>query len=145
MSTLLVPRSPSALVLLLALHSIIIKISKTSFLFDLLRISSNISVVQGTTFVLQKKTEPRQRLLSTISTGKGVREVRLPIQLLHYMSLKMFFVADLVSLCQHYIAFAITLAGNWWVYLLKPESNWRWNRTPRGWMANDLEFTGIFL
>ena len=89
MSTLLVPRSPSALVLLLALHSIIIKISKTSFLFDLLRISSNISVVQGTTFVLQKKTEPRQRLLSTISTGKGVRGVRLPIQLLHYMSLKM--------------------------------------------------------
>ena len=89
MSTLLVPRSPSALVLLLALHSIIIKISKTSFLFDLLRISSNISVVQGTTFVLQKKTEPRQRLLSTISTSKGVREVRLPIQLLHYMSLKM--------------------------------------------------------
>ncbi|KAM3740907.1 hypothetical protein ACB098_08G135000 [Castanea mollissima] len=29
---------------------------------------------KGTTFVLQKKTEPRQRLLSTISTGKGVRE-----------------------------------------------------------------------
>ncbi|KAK7856264.1 probable plastid-lipid-associated protein 12, chloroplastic [Quercus suber] len=29
---------------------------------------------KGTTFVLQKKTEPRQILLSTISTGKGVRE-----------------------------------------------------------------------
>ncbi|XP_030955645.1 probable plastid-lipid-associated protein 12, chloroplastic isoform X2 [Quercus lobata] len=29
---------------------------------------------KGTTFVLQKKTEPRQRLLSTISTGKGVRQ-----------------------------------------------------------------------
>ncbi|GMY16156.1 probable plastid-lipid-associated protein 12, chloroplastic isoform X1 [Fagus crenata] len=29
---------------------------------------------KGTTFVLQKKTEPRQRLLSVISTGTGVRE-----------------------------------------------------------------------
>ncbi|KAE8037012.1 hypothetical protein FH972_009639 [Carpinus fangiana] len=29
---------------------------------------------KGTTFVLQKKTEPRQRLLSAISTGAGVRE-----------------------------------------------------------------------
>ncbi|XP_062171498.1 probable plastid-lipid-associated protein 12, chloroplastic [Alnus glutinosa] len=29
---------------------------------------------KGTTFVLQKKTEPRQRLLSAISTGTGVRE-----------------------------------------------------------------------
>ncbi|CAL8998465.1 unnamed protein product [Prunus brigantina] len=29
---------------------------------------------KGTTFVLQKKTEPRQRLLSTISTGTGVKE-----------------------------------------------------------------------
>ncbi|XP_077231333.1 plastid-lipid associated protein PAP / fibrillin family protein [Tasmannia lanceolata] len=30
---------------------------------------------KGTTFVLQKKTEPRQRLLSAISVGTGVREV----------------------------------------------------------------------
>ncbi|XP_010265928.1 PREDICTED: probable plastid-lipid-associated protein 12, chloroplastic isoform X3 [Nelumbo nucifera] len=30
--------------------------------------------VEGTTFVLQKKTEPRQRLLSAISTGEGVEE-----------------------------------------------------------------------
>ncbi|XP_058098198.1 probable plastid-lipid-associated protein 12, chloroplastic isoform X3 [Magnolia sinica] len=29
---------------------------------------------KGTTFVLQKKTEPRQRLLSSISTGIGVKE-----------------------------------------------------------------------
>ncbi|KAJ6307267.1 hypothetical protein OIU76_017127 [Salix suchowensis] len=29
---------------------------------------------KGTTFVLQKKTEPRQRLLSVISTGTGVLE-----------------------------------------------------------------------
>ncbi|XP_034220407.1 probable plastid-lipid-associated protein 12, chloroplastic isoform X2 [Prunus dulcis] len=29
---------------------------------------------KGTTFVLQKKTEPRQRLLSTISTGTGIKE-----------------------------------------------------------------------
>ncbi|XP_059665147.1 probable plastid-lipid-associated protein 12, chloroplastic [Cornus florida] len=29
---------------------------------------------KGTTFVLQKKTEPRQKLLSVISTGTGVRE-----------------------------------------------------------------------
>ncbi|XP_059430074.1 probable plastid-lipid-associated protein 12, chloroplastic [Corylus avellana] len=29
---------------------------------------------KGTTFVLQKKTEPRQRLLSAISTGAGIRE-----------------------------------------------------------------------
>ncbi|KAM1204640.1 hypothetical protein ACFX14_005677 [Malus domestica] len=29
---------------------------------------------KGTTFVLQKKTGPRQRLLSTISTGTGVKE-----------------------------------------------------------------------
>ncbi|KAG6790982.1 hypothetical protein POTOM_000092 [Populus tomentosa] len=36
--------------------------------------SSNVSVVQGTTFVLQKKTEPRQRLLSAIWTGTGVLE-----------------------------------------------------------------------
>ncbi|XP_058098202.1 probable plastid-lipid-associated protein 12, chloroplastic isoform X7 [Magnolia sinica] len=32
------------------------------------------AIVQGTTFVLQKKTEPRQRLLSSISTGIGVKE-----------------------------------------------------------------------
>ncbi|PIA53133.1 hypothetical protein AQUCO_00900028v1 [Aquilegia coerulea] len=30
--------------------------------------------VEGTTFVLQKKTDPRQRLLSAISTGAGVTE-----------------------------------------------------------------------
>lgn len=30
--------------------------------------------MQGTTFVLQKETEPRQRLLSAISKDKGVRE-----------------------------------------------------------------------
>ncbi|KAF2286290.1 hypothetical protein GH714_013309 [Hevea brasiliensis] len=35
---------------------------------------SNVSIVQGTTFVLQKKTEPRQRLLAAISTGTQVRE-----------------------------------------------------------------------
>ncbi|XWS52421.1 hypothetical protein CRYUN_Cryun11dG0069600 [Craigia yunnanensis] len=29
---------------------------------------------KGTTFVLQKKTDPRQKLLATISTGTGVRE-----------------------------------------------------------------------
>lgn len=40
---------------------------------------SNIYVVQGTTFVLQKKTEPRQRLLSTISLGIDVKEVRMPL------------------------------------------------------------------
>ena len=45
----------------------------------LLRKSRNVSVVQGTTFVLQKKTDPRQKLLATISTGTGVREVKLQI------------------------------------------------------------------
>lgn len=62
-------------------------------------------VVQGTTFVLQKKTEPRQRLLSAISTGTGVREVNMANQF--------FFIADLVSLYQvptfHFISFPITL------------------------------------
>ncbi|KAF1878964.1 hypothetical protein Lal_00047636 [Lupinus albus] len=33
-----------------------------------------VSIVQGTTFVLQKQTEPRQRLLSAVSSGKGVKE-----------------------------------------------------------------------
>ena len=42
----------------------------------LLMKSRNISVVQGTTFVLQKKTDPRQKLLAAISTGTGVREVK---------------------------------------------------------------------
>lgn len=37
--------------------------------------STNNFVVQGTTFVLQKKAEPRQRLLSVISTGTAVKEV----------------------------------------------------------------------
>ena len=40
-----------------------------------LRTFSNVSVVQGTTFVLQKNTEPRQRFLSVISKGSGVMEV----------------------------------------------------------------------
>ncbi|THG11347.1 hypothetical protein TEA_027764 [Camellia sinensis var. sinensis] len=39
-----------------------------------LRTTSYVAVVQGTTFVLQKKTEPRQRLLAAISTNTGVRE-----------------------------------------------------------------------
>ncbi|KAK9123142.1 hypothetical protein Sjap_012744 [Stephania japonica] len=34
----------------------------------------NLYIVQGTTFVLQKNTEPRQRLLSAISTGSKVTE-----------------------------------------------------------------------
>ncbi|RYR36790.1 hypothetical protein Ahy_A09g041749 isoform C [Arachis hypogaea] len=34
----------------------------------------NISVVQGTTFVLQKQTEPRQRLLTAVSSGRNVKE-----------------------------------------------------------------------
>ena len=42
----------------------------------LLRKSRNVSVVQGTTFVLQKKTDPRQKLLAAISTGTGLREVK---------------------------------------------------------------------
>lgn len=37
---------------------------------------SNISIVQGTTFVLQKQTEPRQKLLTAISSGKGIEKVR---------------------------------------------------------------------
>ena len=36
----------------------------------------NLCIVQGTTFVLQKKSDPRQRLLSAISTDTGVKEVR---------------------------------------------------------------------
>lgn len=44
-----------------------------------LRIISNVSVVQGTTFVLQKQTEPRQKLLTAISSGKGVKDVRVLI------------------------------------------------------------------
>lgn len=40
-----------------------------------LKTFSNVSVVQGTTFVLQKNTEPRQRFLSVISKGTGVMEV----------------------------------------------------------------------
>jgi hypothetical protein len=51
--------------------------SEVFFWFHLLKSSSNVSVVQGTTFVLQKKTEPRQRLLSAIGTGTGVLEVKL--------------------------------------------------------------------
>ncbi|KAL0419650.1 UNVERIFIED_CONTAM: putative plastid-lipid-associated protein 12, chloroplastic [Sesamum radiatum] len=36
--------------------------------------TSSNAIVQGTTFVLQKETEPRQRLLSTISNGGDVRQ-----------------------------------------------------------------------
>ncbi|ESW14646.1 hypothetical protein PHAVU_007G005400 [Phaseolus vulgaris] len=32
------------------------------------------SPIQGTTFVLQKQTEPRQKLLTAISSGKGIKE-----------------------------------------------------------------------
>lgn len=39
--------------------------------------SRNVSVVQGTTFVLQKKSDPRQKLLAAISTGTGVTEVKI--------------------------------------------------------------------
>lgn len=41
------------------------------------RLNSNIYIVQGTTFVLQKQTEPRQKLLTAISSGVGVGEVRV--------------------------------------------------------------------
>jgi hypothetical protein len=60
--------------------------------------------VQGTTFVLQKKTEPRQRLLTAISTGAGVREVKEKKVLL------LLLIWD--SLYQLVISFPITLAGN---------------------------------
>lgn len=53
--------------------------SEVSCCFNLLKIHSNISIVQGTTFVLQKKTEPRQRLLAAISTETQVREVKLEL------------------------------------------------------------------
>lgn len=42
-----------------------------------LRVCLYLVVVQGTTFVLQKLTEPRQLLLSAISTGKGIEKVNL--------------------------------------------------------------------
>lgn len=46
-----------------------------SFMFP--RLISNIYIVQGTTFVLQKQTEPRQKLLTAISSGVGIKEVRV--------------------------------------------------------------------
>ncbi|KAL5140386.1 putative plastid-lipid-associated protein 12, chloroplastic [Glycine soja] len=49
-------------------------ISKGNKVIRHFQIISNISIVQGTTFVLQKQTEPRQRLLTAISSGKGIKE-----------------------------------------------------------------------
>ncbi|KAK1303940.1 hypothetical protein QJS10_CPB11g02202 [Acorus calamus] len=52
---------------------------------------------KGTTFVLQKVTEPRQRLLSAISTGKGIKEV----------------IDELVSLNQNEVKDLASFMGEW--------------------------------
>ncbi|KAM0065238.1 hypothetical protein Hdeb2414_s0003g00112411 [Helianthus debilis subsp. tardiflorus] len=44
------------------------------FLSLKLRTMSYFGVVQGTTFVLQKQTEPRQKLLAAISSGSSVMQ-----------------------------------------------------------------------
>lgn len=51
--------------------------------------------MQGTTFVLQKETDPRQKLLSIISTGEKVKEVCLFIFLPHTLKSQ----ADCHSTC----------------------------------------------
>ncbi|KAH1192258.1 putative plastid-lipid-associated protein 12, chloroplastic [Glycine max] len=51
-----------------------LRISRGNKVIRHFQIISNISIVQGTTFVLQKQTEPRQRLLTAISSGKGIKE-----------------------------------------------------------------------
>ncbi|EHA8588411.1 putative plastid-lipid-associated protein 12, chloroplastic [Cocos nucifera] len=65
---------------------------------------------KGTTFVLQKETEPRQRLLSAISSGTGVMEV----------------INELVSLNQkEAIDESETIEGEWqllWASQMKNES-----------------------
>ncbi|XP_038977878.1 probable plastid-lipid-associated protein 12, chloroplastic isoform X3 [Phoenix dactylifera] len=65
---------------------------------------------KGTTFVLQKETEPRQRLLSAISGGTGVTEV----------------IDELVSLNPKEVAdVSVTMEGEWqllWASQMKNES-----------------------
>ncbi|XP_038976544.1 probable plastid-lipid-associated protein 12, chloroplastic isoform X5 [Phoenix dactylifera] len=65
---------------------------------------------KGTTFVLQKETEPRQRLLSAISGGTGVTEV----------------IDELVSLNPEEVAdVSVTMEGEWqllWASQMKNES-----------------------
>ncbi|XP_068640175.1 probable plastid-lipid-associated protein 12, chloroplastic [Aristolochia californica] len=62
--------------------------------------SGNIRISRGnkgTTFVLQKRTEPRQRLLSAISTGTGITEV----------------IDELISLNQTEVNGEAEILGDW--------------------------------
>ncbi|KAK1274482.1 hypothetical protein QJS04_geneDACA009822 [Acorus gramineus] len=67
------------------------------FQFDRAAFSFKFLPFKGTTFVLQKVTQPRQRLLSAISTGKGIKEV----------------IDELVPLNQNDVKDLASLMGEW--------------------------------